>query len=383
MSLAPPIPPPLTRIAAVESRFAAAPLSAVRSAALGSTVTSPASGFGGETFGTLLDALTGNEANGSLDSDSVARSVTATLGRQSSMGGTATPGSGATGTDLIAAASEYLGVPYRWGGTNPESGLDCSGLVQRACADIGISVPRVSRDQARVGTEIPSLDQARPGDLIAFGRPTVDHIAIYVGDGKILHAPRTGDVVRITPIRRDDIASIRRVTDGSVAPGSVGAGSVAGVRELSGYPPAGSSGTGLSISSSSGVGLRESVPYRAEFTAAAQKYGLDPALLAAVAKVESGFNPNAVSRAGATGLMQFMPATAAGMGINPSDPSQAIDGAGRYLSTQLARFGSLDLALAAYNAGPRAVERAGGIPPYPETQNYVRKVRGAMNQVRS
>jgi len=129
--------------------------------------------------------------------------------------------------------------------------------------------------------------------------------------------------------------------------------------------------------------LRESVPYRAEFVAAAQKYGLDPAVLAAVGKVESGFNPNAVSRAGATGLMQFMPATAAGMGIDPSDPRQAIDGAGRYLSTQLARFGSLDLALAAYNAGPRAVERAGGIPPYPETQNYVRKVRDAMNQVRS
>ena len=99
--------------------------------------------------------------------------------------------------------------------------------------------------------------------------------------------------------------------------------------------------------------------------------------------MESGFNPGAVSGAGATGLMQFMPSTAAGMGIDPSDPTQAIDGAGRYLSAQLARFGSLDLALAAYNAGPRAVERAGGIPPYSETRNYVRKVHDAMNQVNS
>ena len=76
--------------------------------------------------------------------------------------------------------------------------------------------------------------------------------------------------------------------------------------------------------------------------------------------------------------MQFMPATAAGMGIDPTDPAQAIDGAAKYLRTQLDRFGSVDLALAAYNAGPGAVQRAGGIPPYAETRNYVTKILGLL-----
>jgi cell wall-associated NlpC family hydrolase len=341
MSLSLPAAPVLARIASIESRFAPPTSQTSRSSALDSSA-APLLGAGGDSaFTSLLDSLTGSAGTGSLDSAA---------------------SSGSTGSALIGSASKYLGVPYKWGGTDPATGLDCSGFVQRAFADIGIDVPRVSRDQARIGTEVPTLDQARPGDLIAFGKPVVDHIAIYLGDGKIMQAPHTGDVVRVTPIARHDIASIRRVT------GSDAVGPARG--------PVTDSNAGQ------GVGpLRDDIPYRAEFAAAAQKYGLDPAVLAGVAKVESGFNSTAVSRAGATGLMQFMPSTAAGMGIDPSDPTQAIDGAGRYLSAQLARFGSLDLALAAYNAGPRAVERSGGIPPYPETQNYVRKVHDAMKQV--
>ncbi len=96
-----------------------------------------------------------------------------------------------------------------------------------------------------------------------------------------------------------------------------------------------------------------------------------------MAKVESGFDSTAVSRAGAQGLMQFMPATAAGLGVRPLDPASAVDGAARYLSQLTARFGSTDLALAAYNAGPAAVAAAGGIPAFAETQNYVRKVTAA------
>ena len=80
-------------------------------------------------------------------------------------------------------------------------------------------------------------------------------------------------------------------------------------------------------------------------------------VLAAVAKTESAFDPNAVSHAGATGLMQFMPATAEEMGVDPLDPASAIDGAARYLTQNLRRFGSLELALAAYNAGPGRVAR--------------------------
>ncbi len=113
------------------------------------------------------------------------------------------------------------------------------------------------------------------------------------------------------------------------------------------------------------------------FQAATERYGLPQGLLQAVAQVESGFNPNAVSPAGAQGLMQFMPATAADLGVDPFDPQSAIDGAARYLSSHLERFGSIEHALAAYNAGPGAVQRYGGVPPFAETEQYVTKVLAA------
>lgn len=110
--------------------------------------------------------------------------------------------------------------------------------------------------------------------------------------------------------------------------------------------------------------------------AAARKYDLSPLLIDAVARQESGYRTDAVSRAGAIGVMQLMPGTAALMGVkNPRDPHTNIDGGARYLRHMLDRFGGdLALALAAYNAGPRTVERAGGIPRIAETQNYVRRI---------
>ena len=123
--------------------------------------------------------------------------------------------------------------------------------------------------------------------------------------------------------------------------------------------------------------LGADVPYGAEITAAAKKYGLDPALLAGLVKQESGFNPNAGSPAGARGLTQLMPATAAGLGVtNVLDPAQSLEGGAKYLRQQLDAFdGDVTRALAAYNAGPGAVQRYGGVPPYAETQNYVRAVQ--------
>lgn len=107
-----------------------------------------------------------------------------------------------------------------------------------------------------------------------------------------------------------------------------------------------------------------------------QKYGLDEKLVKALVKQESGFNPNAKSHAGALGLMQLMPQTAQGLGVvDPLNPAQNIEGGVKYLSQMMKKFnGNTILALAAYNAGPGAVEKYGTVPPYKETQNYVQSI---------
>jgi cell wall-associated NlpC family hydrolase len=115
-----------------------------------------------------------------------------------------------TGADVVADAKKYLGVPYVFGGTSA-SGLDCSGLVQRVFKDLGIDVPRLVSGQSTIGTEVPSLAQAQPGDIIVTNGG--EHIVIYAGDGKVIHAPSEGRNVSLVDnwMSDSDIVTIRRV----------------------------------------------------------------------------------------------------------------------------------------------------------------------------
>lgn len=109
---------------------------------------------------------------------------------------------------------------------------------------------------------------------------------------------------------------------------------------------------------------------------AARRHGVPEDLFLRLVQQESGWNPNAESRKGAYGLAQLMPATARKLGVNRKDPKQNLEGGARYLKQQYATFGSWRLALAAYNAGPGAVQKYGGVPPYKETRNYVKAIWG-------
>lgn len=117
-------------------------------------------------------------------------------------------------------------------------------------------------------------------------------------------------------------------------------------------------------------------PYLALARDAARRHGIPEDLFLRLVQQESGWNPRAVSHKGAIGLAQLMPQTAQHLGVDPNDPTQNLDGGARYLRQQFNTFGDWRLALAAYNAGPGAVQQYNGIPPYRETQNYVRAIMG-------
>jgi cell wall-associated NlpC family hydrolase len=294
----------------------------------------------------------------SNSSASASQFATALADASPTSGGSAVAGaSGVNGSAVVADAEKYLGVPYVWGGES-NSGLDCSGLVQKTFKDLGIDVPRIASDQQKVGQAVPSLKDAQPGDLLFFGQPAY-HVAIYMGNNKLIESPEPGKTVHITDVYQQP-TSIRRIVPSASA-------------------FAAASG-GLSAGQLTAAGLNKSVAaYATQFAAAEAQYNLPTGMLAAVAQQESGGNARAVSPAGAEGLMQLMPSTAAGMNVNAFDPSQAINAAAKILHNNLKQFGnSVSLALAAYNAGAGAVQQYGGIPPDSETQNYVRNITSMM-----
>jgi cell wall-associated NlpC family hydrolase len=178
-----------------------------------------------------------NSATSAAASASFAQSLASALGTGGSaaVGGAtiANPGA-ATGSDVVSSASKYLGVPYVFGGEDA-SGMDCSGLVQRVYADLGIEVPRLVSGQMKIGTEVGSLAEAKPGDLIVTAGG--DHILIYAGNNKVIHAPYEGRTVSLVDayMTDADITTIRRVIPeggASVASLPTGGAGVGGSNDL-------------------------------------------------------------------------------------------------------------------------------------------------------
>ncbi len=300
----------------------------------------------GSDFASALSDASSTAGGGTASAFAVASG--GSIGSGASVGS----GSGVSGAQVVADAKKYLGIPYVWGGES-SSGMDCSGLVQQTYKDLGINLPRVAADQQRQGTAVASLADAQPGDLLFFGQPAY-HVAIYLGDNKLIESPEPGKTVHITDVYQTP-TSIRRIVPAASADSLTSA-------------QLGTAGVNSSVAA-----------YAPQFAAAEAQYHLPAGMLAAVAQQESGGNAHAVSSAGAEGLMQLMPSTAAGLNADAFDPGQSIEAAAKILHSDLTQFGnSVPLALAAYNAGAGAVRRYGGIPPFSETQNYVRSITSMM-----
>jgi len=327
-----------------------------------------------DPFAILLEAATSSASTESSNASTTADSTSSDVQPQlvslasTSPSSLETPdavvGSTASGSAIVSEASKFLGVPYLWGGESP-SGFDCSGLVQYVFGQLGVEVPRGSVDQSEVGTPVASLSEAQPGDLLFFepgqngappGKP--GHVAIYIGNGEMIDAPETGETVQVQAVPCQPLA-IRRITVPADA-------------------TADSASTQAVATSSSGTSVQMgsiSVPaqYAGLVEQASAASGTPASLLAAILYNESRFQPDVVSSAGAQGIAQFMPATAAASGVEPFDPSSAIPGAAKLLAQFHAAFGSWTDAVAAYAAGGGAVEAAGGVPQDGSTPAYVAK----------
>jgi cell wall-associated NlpC family hydrolase len=199
----------LTKPAATESNTAALKAAAATSLATGTgngdaaSFTDALTAALGGTTGTDISSLANSLGLGSTTAVSALKGLTAP--------GTVPAAGTATGTDVVAMAKKYIGVPYVWGGTNPATGMDCSGFTQRVFKDLGIEIPRVVSDQMRQGTPVASLAEAKPGDLlVSFGG---DHISIYLGNGKAIDAPVPGKTIQIRDAweQYSNLTSIRRI----------------------------------------------------------------------------------------------------------------------------------------------------------------------------
>ena len=258
---------------------------------------------------------------------------------------------------VIAAAEAQLGWPYVWGGeSRAEGGFDCSGLVAYAldAAGYGVGRPTAAGLQTLTLPVPPSAAALVPGDLVFVGAPA-HHVGLYVGGATVIEAPSTGAVVHLEPLAAGGWTSAGRLPQLADALPFDDLPQAPPDAELPDWVP---------------------VPFRPWIAEAARLESVPPALLAAQLEAESGFDPTAVSAAGAQGAAQFMPGTWAGTwnpyrAHSPFEPRYAVLAQARYLGNLLARAGGdVPRALAAYNAGWEGSER--GWPA--ETQAYVARI---------
>ncbi len=210
----------LSRPAATETtaaKAAVASLATATGAGDSATFTQALAAALGGSGATDVSALTDSLGLGaSLGLGGTTAAETAALTGAQAAGAVQTGGA-ATGNDVVAVAKKYIGVPYVWGGTNPATGMDCSGFTQRVFKDLGVELPRVVSDQMRQGTPVASLAEAKPGDLlVSFGG---NHISIYLGNGKAIDAPVPGKTIQIRDAweQQSNLTSIRRIVPAGTA----------------------------------------------------------------------------------------------------------------------------------------------------------------------
>jgi len=221
------------------------------------------------------------------------------------------------GQDVVAEAKKYLGTPYVWGGSNT-NGFDCSGLVQYVYKQLGVDIGRTTYDQVKQGTSVAKKD-LQAGDIVFFGdASSPHHEGMYIGDGKFIQAPKTGDVVKISQLNsRSDYAGARRI--------------------LSGGSSASKSSTSSSSSSSgSYAGGYANGKYKDWINQAGAKYGIDPNIIAGIIQTESSFDPTQKNASGHVGLGQFSASTAKEVGLtNRTDAQSSINAIAKYLKTRI------------------------------------------------
>lgn len=229
------------------------------------------------------------------------------------------------------------------------------------------ALSRIAEIEARFGTPPPvAAEETEPG---AFGRVLADV------EDRAVAAPADTDPVELLELGRAASASTWAATTGALPEWTAQLGVPhPGVRRLDGLggAPAPTTGAGP---------VPAHVPFADRFNAAGAAHGVPPTMLAAVGFVESRYQPDAVSPAGARGVMQLMPFVADELGVDATVPAEAIDGAARLLAQHRDRFGSWELALASYFSGAGAVSRAGNVPPTPRSQRYVDDVLARMEQL--